>query len=141
MTWSPTTLPALPDAPRLDPAAEHDLVQKMLRQVAERETPGGTRTEVAPPTPPDGPRARVQVVEAGSGAAIAAAAALDVARGERLGVADERGEFLAGDYAVYEPGSVHGPDTLDGDPCWTLFRLDGKVRFGGWRGALQRIFG
>jgi len=57
------------------------------------------------------------------------------------GYADERGEFLAGDYAVYEPGSVHGPDTLDGDPCWTLFRLDGKVRFGGWRGALQRIFG
>jgi putative transcriptional regulator len=57
------------------------------------------------------------------------------------GYADERGEFVAGDYAVYEPGSVHGPDTLDGDPCWTLFRLDGKVRFGGWRGALQRIFG
>ena len=25
--------------------------------------------------------------------------------------------------------------------CWTLFRLDGKVRFFGWRGALQRIFG
>lgn len=57
------------------------------------------------------------------------------------GYADERCEFVAGDYAVYEPGSVHGPDTLDGDPCWTLFRLDGKVRFGGWRGALQRIFG
>lgn len=57
------------------------------------------------------------------------------------GYTDERGEFVAGDYAVYEPGSAHGPDTLDGDPCWTLFRLDGKVRFAGWRGVLQRIFG
>lgn len=57
------------------------------------------------------------------------------------GYSDERGEFVAGDYAAYEPGSVHGPDTLDGDPCWTLFRLDGKVRFAGWRGRLQRIFG
>lgn len=93
MTWPPAPPPTLPDTPRLDPAAEHDLVQKMLRQVAERETPGGTRTEVAPPPPPDGPRVRVQVVEAGSGAAVAAAAALDVARGERLGVADERGEL------------------------------------------------
>ena len=57
------------------------------------------------------------------------------------GYTDERGESFAGDYVVYEPGSVHGPDTLDGDPCWTLFRLDGKVRFAGWRGVLQRIFG
>lgn len=57
------------------------------------------------------------------------------------GYTDERGEFAAGDYAVYAPGSSHGPDTLDGDPCWTLFRLDGKVRFAGWRGALQRVFG
>lgn len=57
------------------------------------------------------------------------------------GYCDERGESLAGDYVVYEPGSVHGPDTLDGDPCWTLFRLDGKVRFAGWRGVAQRIFG
>ena len=57
------------------------------------------------------------------------------------GYADERGEFVAGDYQSYEPGSVHGPDTLDGDPCWTLFRLDGKVQFAGWRGRLQRIFG
>lgn len=57
------------------------------------------------------------------------------------GYADERGESFAGDYVAYEPGSVHGPDTLDGDPCWTLFRLDGKVRFEGWRGVAQRLFG
>lgn len=56
------------------------------------------------------------------------------------GYDDERGEFLAGDFAVYEPGSEHGPHTLDGDPCWILFRLDGPVRFRGWRGALQRLF-
>jgi len=49
------------------------------------------------------------------------------------GYDDERGEFLAGDYAVYEPGSEHGPQTLDGDDCWILFRLEGSVRFRGWR--------
>ncbi len=56
------------------------------------------------------------------------------------GYEDERGEFLAGDYAVYAPGSEHGPQTLDGDDCWILFRLGGPVRFHGWRGALQRPF-
>jgi putative transcriptional regulator len=55
------------------------------------------------------------------------------------GYDDERGQFVAGDYAVYEPGSEHGPDTLDGDSCWILFRLDGAVRFRGWRGLLQRL--
>jgi len=55
------------------------------------------------------------------------------------GYDDERGEFTAGDYAVYEPGSEHGPHTLDGDACWILFRLGGPVRFRGWRGALQRL--
>lgn len=56
------------------------------------------------------------------------------------GYEDERGEFLAGDYAVYPPGSEHGPQTLDGDDCWILFRLGGPVRFHGWRGAVQRLF-
>jgi putative transcriptional regulator len=49
------------------------------------------------------------------------------------GYEDERGEFLAGDFTVYEPGSEHGPHTLDGDDCWILFRLEGTVRFRGWR--------
>jgi len=57
------------------------------------------------------------------------------------GYEDERGSFTAGDFAIYEPGSEHGPHTLDGDDCWILFRLGGPVRFAGWRGALQRLFG
>ena len=57
------------------------------------------------------------------------------------GYDDERGEFVAGDYAVYEPGSEHGPETLDGDSCWILFRLDAPVRFRGWRGLAQRLLG
>jgi putative transcriptional regulator len=57
------------------------------------------------------------------------------------GYDDERGEFVAGDYAVYEPGSAHGPQTLDGDDCWILFRIDGPVRFRGWRGLVQRLAG
>lgn len=55
------------------------------------------------------------------------------------GYEDERGAFVAGDFAIYEPGSEHGPHTLDGDDCWILFRLEGRVRFRGWRGALQRL--
>jgi putative transcriptional regulator len=55
------------------------------------------------------------------------------------GYEDERGEFVAGDFALYEPGSEHGPQTLDGDDCWILFRVEGEVRFRGWRGALQRL--
>jgi len=57
------------------------------------------------------------------------------------GYEDERGSFVAGDFAIYEPGSEHGPHTLDGDDCWILFRLEGTVRFRGWRGALQSLFG
>ncbi|MFN7942069.1 MAG: cupin domain-containing protein [Thermoanaerobaculia bacterium] len=56
------------------------------------------------------------------------------------GYADERGDFEAGDFAVYEPGSEHGPDTLEGQDCWILFRLAGPVEFRGWRGVLQRLF-
>jgi len=56
------------------------------------------------------------------------------------GYEDERGSFTAGDFAIYEPGSEHGPHTLDGDDCWILFRIDAPVRFRGWRGALQRLF-
>lgn len=56
------------------------------------------------------------------------------------GYEDERGSFEDGDYAEYAPDSEHGPDTLDGEPCCLLFRLDGKVRFSGWRGFLQRLF-
>jgi len=57
------------------------------------------------------------------------------------GYDDEGGEHLAGDFAVYDPGSAHGPQTLDGDSCWLVVRLAGSVRFRGWRGALQRIAG
>ncbi len=56
------------------------------------------------------------------------------------GYEDERGSFTAGDFAIYEPGSQHGPHTLDGDDCWILFRLGGPVRFAGWRGVVQRLF-
>ncbi len=55
------------------------------------------------------------------------------------GYEDERGAFKVGDFVVYEPGSEHGPHTLDGDDCWILFRLEGRVRFLGWRGWLQRL--
>lgn len=55
------------------------------------------------------------------------------------GYADERGTFEAGDYVEYERDSEHGPDTLEGDPCWILFRLEGGVRFRGWRGVVQRL--
>lgn len=57
------------------------------------------------------------------------------------GYADETGQFEVGDFGVYPPGSEHGPNTLEGEDCWILFAIEKPVRFAGWRGVLQRLFG
>jgi putative transcriptional regulator len=57
------------------------------------------------------------------------------------GYRDESGTFEEGDFGVCPPGSDHGPDTLEGEPCWILFCLERPVRFHGWRGLLQRLAG
>lgn len=57
------------------------------------------------------------------------------------GYEDESGTFDVGDFGVYPPGSDHGPDTLEGEPCWILFSVERPVRFHGWRGLAQRLAG
>jgi len=57
------------------------------------------------------------------------------------GYADETGQYEPGDFGVYPPGSAHGPNTLEGEDCWILFCVEHPVRFAGWRGVLQRLFG
>jgi putative transcriptional regulator len=55
------------------------------------------------------------------------------------GYADHLGVYEAGDYAVYQVGSAHGPVTEHGEECWVLTRLELPIRFTGWRGWLQRL--
>jgi len=55
------------------------------------------------------------------------------------GYEDDRGHYEAGEYAAYEPGSIHEPVTEAGAPCCTLTRLEKPNRFFGWPGLLARL--
>jgi putative transcriptional regulator len=55
------------------------------------------------------------------------------------GYEDERGHYEAGEYAVYEPGSVHRPATARDEECWILIRLEKPIRLLGWRGWVQSL--
>lgn len=59
----------------------------------------------------------------------------------RGGFEDQYGDFTAGMYAAYEPGTVHRPWIDEQEPCWTLSRLEKPVEFLGWRGVAQRMLG
>ena len=56
------------------------------------------------------------------------------------GYDDEFGSFEVGDYAVYEAGSRHQPETDRAEGCVILVRLELPNRFLGWRGWAQRLF-
>lgn len=56
------------------------------------------------------------------------------------GYDDEFGSFEVGDYAVYEAGSRHRPETDRQEGCVILVRLELPNRFLGWRGLAQRLF-
>jgi putative transcriptional regulator len=53
---------------------------------------------------------------------------------------DEMGDYEAGSYTAYEPGTVHRPVIEPGDTCWTLTRLEKPNRILGWQGWLLRLF-
>lgn len=59
----------------------------------------------------------------------------------RGGFEDQYGDFTAGMYTSYEPGTVHRPWMDEQEPCWTLSRLEKPVEFLGWRGVAQRMLG
>jgi putative transcriptional regulator len=57
------------------------------------------------------------------------------------GYGDEMGHYEAGEYAAYEPGTIHRPVAEAGRPCWTLLRLEQPNRILGWQGWVQRLVG
>ncbi|MEP7009748.1 MAG: cupin domain-containing protein [Acidobacteriota bacterium] len=59
----------------------------------------------------------------------------------RGGFEDQYGDFTAGMYTSYEPGTVHRPWIDEQEPCWMLSRLEKPVEFLGWRGVAQRMLG
>jgi putative transcriptional regulator len=59
----------------------------------------------------------------------------------RGGFEDQYGDFTAGMYTSYEPGTVHRPWIDEQEPCWMLQRLEKPVEFLGWRGVAQRMLG
>lgn len=44
-----------------------------------------------------------------------------------------------GDWIAHGPGHQHGPTAGPGGECWTLIRLEGGVRFTGWRSVLGAV--
>jgi putative transcriptional regulator len=55
------------------------------------------------------------------------------------GYEDEAGHYEAGEYASYEPGTIHQPVVVPGETCWTLTRLETPNRLFGWQGLAQRL--
>ena len=55
------------------------------------------------------------------------------------GLADETGQCEVGDWDTKEEGSRHSPRALAGEDCWLVARMEGEIRFAGWRGLLQRL--
>jgi putative transcriptional regulator len=55
------------------------------------------------------------------------------------GYEDDEGHYEAGQYATYEPGTVHQPVVVPGETCWTLTRLETPNRLLGWQGWAQRL--
>ncbi len=56
------------------------------------------------------------------------------------GTKDHLCTMEAGDYEENGPELTHQPTALEDEDCWLLTRLEGgDVRFGGWRGLLQKL--
>lgn len=51
---------------------------------------------------------------------------------------DENRQLCTGDWAYYEPGSMHAPQAGE-DGCWTLVHLEGGFRHGGFLGPLRDL--
>jgi putative transcriptional regulator len=44
-----------------------------------------------------------------------------------------------GDWIAHGPDHQHGPTAGRGGECWALIRLEGGVRFAGWRSLLGAV--
>lgn len=52
------------------------------------------------------------------------------------GLQDGPAHLHPGDWIAHGPGTLHAPTADAGDDCWALVRLEGGVRFSGWRRLL-----
>lgn len=52
------------------------------------------------------------------------------------GLQDGPAHLRPGDWLAHGPGTFHQPAADPGGDCWALVRLEGGVRFSGWRGLL-----
>lgn len=54
---------------------------------------------------------------------------------------DETGTYGPGEMSIAGPDLMHQPIADDGDICFALAVTDGNLKFTGWLGMLQRVFG
>jgi putative transcriptional regulator len=55
------------------------------------------------------------------------------------GIEDGGVRMEAGDWSLTDSGVHHSPKALDDEDCWLIARMEGEIRFSGWRGLLQKI--
>jgi putative transcriptional regulator len=55
------------------------------------------------------------------------------------GLSDGNSRMEAGDWRGLEEGTRHAPRALAGEDCWLVARMEGEIRFTGWRGLIQRM--
>jgi hypothetical protein len=49
------------------------------------------------------------------------------------GLQDGAAHLHSGDWIAHRPNTFHAPTADPGDACWALVRLEGRLRFTGWR--------
>ena len=54
-------------------------------------------------------------------------------------IQDGPAHLCIGDWFAHGPQDQHSPTADPGSECWSLTRLEGGVRFQGWRGLLGRV--
>lgn len=57
------------------------------------------------------------------------------------GFTDENGSYGPGDMSIAGPQDTHQPIADPGEVCYALAVTDGQLKFTGWLGLLQKLFG
>ena len=57
------------------------------------------------------------------------------------GFTDENGSYGPGEVSIVDSSHTHQPIADPGEICYALAVTDGNLKFTGWLGALQKLFG